>query len=100
MTENTVVLPPSVRDFRPRCPGCHPDTILDGRPCSYYDCPGLPAELHVTCDQCLYDFSAAEGQIKCDHATCPTAARLRANVPVYRAWVAMLREEQAAADHD
>lgn len=89
------LLPDSVRNFRPRCPGCHPSNLASPgyRPCSFYDCPGLPAELRVTCDLCLYDFAADEGQVKCDHATCPTAARLRANVPTYRAWVTMLLDE-------
>lgn len=89
------LLPPAVRAYRPRCPGCDPTTVTaaESRPCSYYDCPGLPAELHVTCDKCMYDFAAAEGQVKCDHQTCETAARLKANIPIYRAWVAMLREE-------
>lgn len=91
------LLPPAVRAFRPRCPGCYPATVTSAaaRPCSYYDCPGLPEQLHVTCELCLYDFAADEGQVKCDHATCPTAARLRANVPIYRAWVDMLVAEGA-----
>jgi hypothetical protein len=88
-------LPAAVRRFRPRCPGCHPAEIgSEGvRPCSYYDCPGLPAELHVTCDKCMYDFALGDGQVKCDHSTCETALRLRANVPIYRAWVQMIRSE-------
>jgi len=88
-------LPEAVRKFRPRCPGCNPAVIgtAGSRPCSYYDCPGLPAELHVTCDRCMYDFAANDGQIKCDHATCETAARLKANLPIYRAWVEMVRAE-------
>ncbi len=88
-------LPPAVRDYRPQCPGCTPAKATDpeGRPCSFYDCPGLPEELEVTCDLCMYDFAADDGQIKCDHATCPAAIRLRRNVPFYRLWVEMLREE-------
>ncbi len=87
-----VPLPPEVRAFRPRCPGCTPEKIAvpGARPCSFYDCPGLPAELEVTCDLCMYDFARDDGQLKCDHATCPTAVRLRANVPVYRAWLEMI----------
>jgi hypothetical protein len=90
-----ILLPPAVRDFRPRCPGCSVDSILDpdARPCSYYDCPGLPEELQVTCRECMFDFVAEDGQVKCDHSTCPTAIRLEANVPVYRAWLATLMDE-------
>jgi hypothetical protein len=89
------LLPPAVRAYRPRCPGCDPTTVTSGstRPCSYYDCPGLPDELRVTCDTCMYDFAAEDGQVKCDHATCETARRLASNVPVYRAWVALVRSE-------
>jgi hypothetical protein len=85
-------LPPAVRNFRPLCPGCTPTRLaIEGaRPCSHYDCPGLPEELHVTCDICMYDFAAHDGQVKCDHTTCPTAIRLAANVPVYKAWVEMV----------
>lgn len=88
-------LPASVRDFRPSCPGCTPEKATDpeGRPCSFYDCPGLPAELQVTCNTCMYDFAKNNGQIKCDHATCETAHRLRGNVATYRAWVEMLHAE-------
>jgi hypothetical protein len=88
-------LPPVVRRFRPQCPGCTPARLSaeGARPCSHYDCPGLPAELRVTCDLCLFDFAAGDGQVKCDHDTCPTALRLRANVPVYRAWVEMIVAE-------
>lgn len=47
----------------------------------------------MTCDTCMYDFAAGDGQVKCDHATCPTAIRLTANVPVYKAWVEMVVAE-------
>lgn len=91
-------LPEVVRDFRPKCPGCTPEVATDesGRPCSFYDCPGLPAELRVTCDTCMYDFAAGDGQVSCDHRTCETATRLSGNVETYRRWVEMLREESAA----
>lgn len=89
-------LPKSVRAFRPRCPNCNPDVVLEegARPCSFYACPGLPAELHVTCDLCMYDFAADDGQVKCDHNTCETALRLKANVPIYRAWLQLLEAER------
>ena len=88
----------TVRQFRPGCPGCTPDvtTAVDARPCSFYDCPGLPAELHVTCDLCMYDFAAQDGQPSCDHSTCETALRLRANVETYRKWIQLLKDEAAA----
>ncbi len=90
-------LPPSVREFRPRCPGCTPGTVTanGARPCSSYDCPGLPAELRVTCEKCMYDFAARDGQPKCDHSTCETAQRLQENVPMYKAWIQLLAEEAA-----
>ncbi len=93
-------LPEAVRTFRPRCPGCESSVIgtAGARPCSYYDCPGLPAELHVTCDVCMFDFAANDGQVKCDHTTCETAARLKANVPIYRTWVEMVVAEAREAD--
>lgn len=90
-------LPPAVRTFRPTCPGCVP-TRPDTRPCSFYDCPGLPQELEVTCELCMYDFAADDGQVKCDHSTCPTALRLRANVPIYRAWLDLLGAAAEPAD--
>lgn len=88
-------LPKSVRDFRPRCPGCTPAKVADpgARPCSFYDCPGLPAELEVTCDKCIFDFVAGDGQVKCDHSTCPTALRLKANVETYKTWVRFVSTE-------
>ena len=62
-------LPKNVRDFRPNCPGCTPAKLAEpsARPCSFYDCSGLPPELEVTCDTCIYDFVADDGQVKCDH---------------------------------
>ncbi|MDX1450204.1 MAG: hypothetical protein R3246_14210 [Acidimicrobiia bacterium] len=85
-------LPPDVLAFRPRCPGCTPQRLAEEevRPCSYYDCPGLPASLKVTCELCMYDFSKDDGQMKCDHDTCLTAQRLRRNVAVYEAWREMV----------
>lgn len=85
----------SVRDFRPGCPGCTPDNITaeGARPCSFYDCPGLPDELRVTCDECMFDFAADDGQITCDHHSCPTALRLQNNVDTYRSWVRLIQEQ-------
>jgi len=88
-------LPPEALAFRPRCPGCTPEKVAeeDARPCSSYDCPGLPSALQVTCDLCMYDFAAGDGQMKCDHATCETALRLKGNVDAYRAWVQLVATE-------
>jgi hypothetical protein len=91
-------LPPTVRDFRPQCPGCTPTavTAVGAQPCSFYDCPGLPAELQVTCNTCMYDFAAEDGQPTCDHSTCETALRLQGNVETYRTWVRLLETESVA----
>lgn len=91
-------LPPAVRDFRPQCPGCTPDnvTAAEARPCSHYDCPGLPPDLKVTCDTCMFDFAAQDGQPTCDHRTCDTALRLQKNVETYRLWVQVLVHEAAS----
>ncbi len=90
-------LPEIVHRFRPNCPGCTPEkaTAPGAKPCSFYDWPGLPRELEVTCDTCMYDFAAQDGQVKCDHGTCDTALRLEANVETYRAWIRLIRAEAA-----
>lgn len=92
-------LPEAVRRFRPTCPGCTPATVRlpDARPCSFYECSGLPAQLEVTCDLCMYDFASGEGAVKCDHDTCPAARRLKGNVPIYEAWLKLIAEEEALA---
>ncbi len=97
MDDRLAELPPDVRAFRPRCPGCTPKVVTapGARPCSFYDCPGLPGQLRVSCDLCMFDFLAEDGQVKCDHSTCPTAARLRGNVETYRAWLQLLEAEAA-----
>ena len=88
-------LPLRVREFRPICPGCTPKTVLaaEARPCSFYDCPGLPQELEVTCEICMFDFANQDGQVKCDQSTCETALRLKGNVETYWAWVDLIRAE-------
>ena len=90
-----LVLPQSVRAFRPQCPGCAVQRAIseDAKPCSFYDCPGLPDELKVTCELCMFDFVANDGQVKCDHDTCETASRLKGNVKYYRAWIELLKAE-------
>ena len=92
-------LPKVVRDFRPNCPGCTPEKVTTpgGEPCSFYSCPGLPDQLKVTCDLCMFDFANQNGQFKCDHTTCETAIRLKKNVATYRGWVQMIAEEMEAA---
>lgn len=89
------MLPRAVLQFRPSCPGCTRDTVSSpgARPCSHYDCPGLPEELQVTCNTCMYDFLADDGQVKCDHTTCETALRMQSNVPTYRTWLRLLKAE-------
>ncbi len=93
MTEvDFATLPAAVLAFRPTCPGCTPRQLVEpgAKPCSAYDCPGLPGELQVTCPVCMYDFAADDGLVKCDHSTCEAAIRLRGNVPTYRKWLAYL----------
>jgi hypothetical protein len=92
-----VDLPAAVRGFRPTCPGCTPATVTQpgALPCSFYDCPGLPDELRVVCDICVYDFAAEDGQVRCDHSTCETALRLQSNVTTYRKWLRLLEFEAA-----
>lgn len=92
-------LPQAVRAFRPKCPGCTPAKVTESgaRPCSFYACSGLPSELEVTCNLCMYDFAAEDGQVKCDHTICETAVRLRGNVENYRMWLRLLEAE--STDH-
>jgi hypothetical protein len=96
---SAVSLPGEVRSFRPHCPSCSVDVVLrsSSRPCSFYDCPGLPSQLEVTCKTCVFDFYIDEGTVRCDHDTCETARRLRANVPTYRAWLRLLEAERDAS---
>ena len=91
-------LSPEVRAFRPRCPGCTPRALSapGQRPCSFYDCPGLPDALRVTCDSCMYDFAKGDGQVKCDHATCDKALELQSNVATYRTWLALISDGTAS----
>ncbi len=88
-------LPDVVRTFRPRCPGCTPAKVIEpgARPCSFYECSGLPKGLEVTCDLCMYDFVAEDGQVKCDQTTCETALRLKGNVENYRTWLRLIEAE-------
>ena len=90
-------LPATVMDYRPNCPGCTPATVTEpgARPCSFYDCPGLPDELRVVCDIRVYDFAVGDGQVKCDHRMCETALRLRGNVMTYRRWLRLVESEAA-----
>lgn len=96
-----VLLSRSVREFRPPCPGCTLQLIIagDAKPCSFYDCPGLPDDLKVTCDSCLFDFVANDGQVKCDHDNCGTALRLKGNVKTYFAWIEVLKADERAGAH-
>ncbi|MGH2655536.1 MAG: hypothetical protein ACRDIZ_02355 [Actinomycetota bacterium] len=75
-------------DFR-SCPGCGYDFATDGgqKGCHYYDCPYLPAELNVYCDQCRFNFFTGEGNAYCDDPeTCAEGAEARSNVENMRAW--------------
>lgn len=96
-TSEFASLPDRVRAFRPLCPNCTPAKVVEpgARPCSFYECPGLPPELEVTCDTCMYDFAAEDGQVRCDHSTCATALRLAGNVETYRTWIRLIENEAA-----
>ena len=72
-----------------QCPGCGFDfTSGEGeRSCSWGDCPYLPEELNVFCDQCRFNFFTLEGNPPCeDPLTCAHAAESRSHVENLRLW--------------
>ena len=73
-----------------QCPGCGFDFASgEGeRSCSWGDCPYLPEELNVFCDQCRFNFFTMEGNPSCeDPLTCAHAVESRAHVENLRTWV-------------
>jgi hypothetical protein len=72
-----------------QCPGCGFD-IMTGegvRSCAYGDCPYLPDELKVTCDDCMFNFLTMEGNSPCeDPMACPHGEEPRAHVTNLRKW--------------
>ena len=72
-----------------QCPGCGFDFASgEGeRSCSWGDCPYLPEELDVFCDQCRFDFFTMEGNPPCeDPLTCVHAMEPRSHVENLRTW--------------
>jgi len=80
----------SWREFR-QCPGCGYDlgTGEGERSCSWGDCPYVPEELDVFCEQCRFDFFTEEGNAPCaDPMTCEHGAPALSHVENYRRWQA------------
>jgi hypothetical protein len=76
------------QDFR-QCPGCGFDlgTGEGERGCSWGECPYVPADLNVFCDQCRFDFYTMDGNPMCeDPMACPEGAEARSHVENYRRW--------------
>ena len=72
-----------------QCPGCGFDFASgEGeRSCSWGECPYLPEELNVFCDQCRFNFFTTEGNPPCDDPlTCAHAADPRSHVENLRTW--------------
>jgi hypothetical protein len=72
-----------------QCPHCgwNIGTGEGDRGCSYGDCPYLPTELDVFCEQCRFNFFAMEGNPTCnDPLRCQNAADPLSHVENYRAW--------------
>jgi hypothetical protein len=72
-----------------QCPGCGFDFASgDGeRSCSWGDCPYLPEELNVFCDQCRFNLFTMEGNPSCeDPLTCVHATEPRSHVENLRIW--------------
>lgn len=72
-----------------KCPTCGYD-IATGegeRGCQYGDCPYLPEELNVFCDDCRFDFFTGEGNPPCDDPmTCANGAAAREHVANVKHW--------------
>ena len=77
------------QEFR-QCPGCGFDfaTGEGEKGCHYYECPYLPPELQVMCDECRYDFFSEEGNPECaDPTACERGAEAREHVVSMRTWL-------------
>ena len=77
-------------EFR-KCAGCGLDfgTGEGQRACAWGDCPYLPEDLNVFCDQCRFDFYTMEGNPSCeDPLACEHASDPLAHVENYRRWLA------------
>jgi len=77
-------------EFR-KCAGCGLDlgTGEGERACAWGDCPYLPEDLNVFCDQCRFDYYTMEGNPRCDDPlACAHAEAPLAHVENYRRWLA------------
>jgi hypothetical protein len=75
-------------DFR-TCPGCGLDlaTGEGERGCSWGECPYLPGDLDVYCEQCRFNYYTQEGNPTCeDPMTCEHAAEPLAHVENLKRW--------------
>ena len=75
-------------EFR-QCPHCGYDLLSgDGeRGCAYGDCPYMPEELDVLCEQCRFNFLTMEGNNFCeDPLKCEYAPVALAHVENFRRW--------------
>ncbi len=74
-----------------KCPGCGLDlgTGEGERGCAWGDCPYLPEELNVYCDDCRFNFYTMEGNPACsDPTTCPHGEAPREHAQNYGRWAA------------
>jgi hypothetical protein len=72
-----------------QCPHCGLNlaTGEGQRGCGWGDCPYLPEELNVFCEQCRFNYFTMEGNPSCpDPLACEHAAAPLAHVENYRQW--------------
>ena len=72
-----------------QCPNCGLNlaTGEGHRSCSWGECPYLPEELDVYCEECRFNFFTMEGNPTCpDPSTCEHAAGPLQHAENYRRW--------------
>lgn len=87
--------------FERPCPKCGLNWATDegDRGCGWAECPYLPEELDVHCEQCRFNYFTMEGNppcpdpMACDHSVTP----LR-NVENYKRWLALRGQMAQAAE--
>jgi hypothetical protein len=75
-----------------QCPHCRLDlaTGEGERGCSWGECPYLPEELNVYCDQCRFNLFTMEGNPPCENpVACEHAIEPLTHVDNYRRWAAV-----------
>jgi hypothetical protein len=83
------------QEFR-QCPNCGLDIVTgEGeRGCSWGECPYVPEELDVYCEDCRFNFYTMEGNSSCvDPLTCEHAPDPLAHVENVRRWKAPVAVE-------